>query len=478
MSTKNIDRRKFIHQASCMAVGGTTLLSSMLNLKAMTALANNSSSVMMNCNDQKALVCLFNSGGLDSYNMLIPTTPNEYNTYASVRSNQALALSTLRAINPLNTPGRTFGLNPAMANIQSLFNQGKAAFIANIGSLVTPITKQEYYDGTVISPLGLFSHSDQQMHWQTGFAHKRDAVGWAGKMSDLLTSCNSNINLPMNFSLSGSNTLQTGNESVEYTINTWNPTGGIESDYVNPMYNWWLENLKKNSLTNMLDETYVNIFEQTYKNTLKKSRTGVADINSAFNAAPSFDSFFNYNTYSDSGEYLKDAFKYTARLISQQSLLGMNRQIYFIDYGGWDHHDELIVSQETMLKDVDNGIGAFMNAINSINRQNSVTLFTLSEFGRTLTSNGNGTDHAWGGNVFVLGGAVNGQKIYGEYPTSLELDGPNEVGGGVFIPTTAAEEYFAELALWFGISPSSLTDIFPNLPNFFSGQGKPIGFMN
>lgn len=467
MSTYNISRRKFIGQAGCAALGGTTLLSSLLNVKAMDAMARNNSSVM-SCAGNKALVCLFNSGGLDSFNMLVPTTLSEYNVYAASRSNLALPINTLRPINATNTPGRTFGLHPSMVNMQSLFNQGKAAFVSNVGALVAPMTKQEFYDETVTAPLGLFSHSDQQMHWQTGFANKRDSVGWAGRISDLLSSCNTNLNVPLNISFAGSNLLQTGNNSVEYTINTWNPSGGIDSD---EPYNWWYSMMKKNTLTNMLDATYTSIFEQTYKNTIKKSRAAIADVSSALAAAPLFNGVFSSN-------YLSDAFKITAQLIATQSTLGMSRQIFFIDYGGWDHHDELLANQTEMLGMLDSAIGEFQTALNSINKADDVVTFSLSEFSRTLTSNGNGTDHAWGANVMVIGNPVIGQKIYGEYP-SLALNGPLEVGGGVLIPTTAAEEYFAEIALWFGVPSSNLLDLYPNLPNFYSiGATHPMGFLN
>ncbi len=472
MATFNISRRKFIGQAGCAALGSTTLLSSLLNIRTIDAMVQETSS-MASCNDFKALVCLFNSGGLDSFNMLIPTTPNEFSAYTNIRSNNALALtgpSAIKPINVLNTPGRTFGIHPAMDNIQSLFDTGKAAFISNIGSLVAPMTKQEYYDGTVVSPLGLFSHSDQIMHWMTGFAHKRDSVGWAGRIADLLSSCNTQQNVSMNMSFSGSSILQTGNENVEYAINTWDPTVGINSDISN--WGWWFDDLRKNSMTNIVDETYINIFENTFKNTIKKSRLGTADISLAINAAPTFPGIFSPN-------YISDSFKIIAQLIATQQQLGMNRQIYFLDYGGWDHHDELLNNQNAMLTELDNSIGEFYTALQSINKVNEVVSFSLSEFARTLTSNGNGTDHGWGGNVFAFGGPVIGQKIYGNYPESLAQNGSLEVGGGVFIPTTAAEEYFAELALWFGVPPSSLVDLYPNLPNFYSvGNTKPIGFLN
>ena len=473
MSSFHINRRKFIGQASCLAVGGTTFLSSILNLKALNAMSMNNSSVA-DCNDFKALVCLFNSGGLDSFNMLIPTTLSEYNTYVAARSNNALPLTqpnptdppAIRPINNTNTPGRTFGIHPTMNNIQSLFNNGDVAFVSNVGALVAPITKQEFYDESVTAPLGLFSHSDQQMHWQTGFASARAATGWAGKMADLLISCNANVNIPMSLSLSGSNLLQTGENSVPFTISPYGPVG-INDDN----NSWWYNSLRKDNITSMLDATYASVFEQTYKNITKSARQGNEQIEIALQNAPTFSGIFT-------DTYLSDAFKMVAQLVASQSALNMNRMVFFIDYGGWDHHDGLLENQNVMLNEVDNAIGEFHQALTSINKINNVTTFSLSEFSRTLTSNGNGTDHAWGANVMVMGGAVNGQKIYGTYPT-LQLESSIDIGGGVLIPSTAAEEYFAEIALWFGVPQSNLLDLYPNLPNFYSiGSGNPLGFLN
>ena len=227
MAVYKINRRNFIGQASCLAVGGTTLMSSLLNMKTIDAMTRNATSFSA-CNDYKALVCIFNSGGLDSFNMLVPRSTSEYNVYNSVRSNNALPLNQLLRIDALNTPGRLFGVHPSMTNMRNMFNNNQLAFISNIGSLVFPMTKQEFYDETVVAPLGLFSHSDQQMHWQTGFAHARAATGWAGKMSDLLISCNSNQNLSVSMSLSGSNLLQTGVNSVEFSLNPWSETGTVD----------------------------------------------------------------------------------------------------------------------------------------------------------------------------------------------------------------------------------------------------------
>jgi uncharacterized protein (DUF1501 family) len=164
--------------------------------------------------------------------------------------------------------------------------------------------------------------------------------------------------------------------------------------------------------------------------------------------------------------------------IAAHEALGMKRQIFFIDYGGWDHHDEVLDSQNFMLGELDTALGEFQAAMEELGLGKQVTTFSLSEFSRTLTSNGNGTDHAWGGNVMVMGGDVIGKRIYGEYPT-LALDSSLELGSGVLLPTTSADEYFAELALWFGVSPSELPGIFPAVSNFYTpGSGMPIGFLN
>ena len=164
--------------------------------------------------------------------------------------------------------------------------------------------------------------------------------------------------------------------------------------------------------------------------------------------------------------------------ITAHEALGMKRQIFFIDFGGWDHHDEVLNSQSAMLAELDTALGELSDALTELGLGNQVTTFTLSEFGRTLTSNVNGTDHAWGGNVMVMGDKVASKKIYGEYP-SLALSSQIELGSGVLIPQLSADQYFAELALWFGVNPTDLPDIFPSLTNFYQpGSGMPVGFMN
>ncbi|MBT8272112.1 MAG: DUF1501 domain-containing protein, partial [Bacteroidia bacterium] len=205
----NISRRKFLGQ-SCAALGYTTMFSSLINLKAIASATMNNSFVLQNSGNYKALVCISLTGGNDSYNMLMPRGNTEYNEYAITRSNLALPQQDILQINPFTTDGREFGIHPSMADMQTIFENQDLAFICNVGTLVEPATKQEIYNQSVQTPLGLFSHSDQQQQWHTGRPHERSSIGWGGRIADLTQSMNSNDNISMNISLQGLNLFQRG----------------------------------------------------------------------------------------------------------------------------------------------------------------------------------------------------------------------------------------------------------------------------
>ncbi len=465
-----VSRRKFLGQASCAAVGSTTLFSTLFNLKSVNAAASFNSSIGSKPNDYKAIVCLLNAGGIDSFNMLIPRSNTEYNQYANTRSNVAIPQGDLLPINPLVSDGKQYGLHPSLVHMQSLFETNKLAFVSNIGSLVQPITKQQFYNGSVPIPLGLYSHSDQIMHWQTGVPHARVAQGWGGKMADLMVSANENQTVSMNISLSGSNVFQTGNNSVEYSLHPVQGSIGING------YNddWLINQLRKAAIDGMVNPTYQNVFKNTYAKTIKTAIDGNELLSTVLDNAPVFTTPFSNNDLSSS-------FQMIAKTIAGRVELDMNRQIFFIEYGGWDHHDELINAQAVMLTEVDNALFEFNAAMEQLGLLDNVTTFSLSEFSRTLTSNGNGTDHAWGGNVFVMGGAVYGRNIYGTFPSlALGNSNPQEIGGGSLIPTTAADQYFAEIAMWYGVPVSELATLFPNIGYFFdtTSGSSPLGFLN
>jgi uncharacterized protein (DUF1501 family) len=364
--------------------------------------------------------------------------------------------------------------------MQNLFETGKLAFINNVGTLIHPITKAQFYNGTVPSPLGLYSHSDQQLQWQTGIPHERSAIGWGGKMADLLISANPNQTISMNISLSGSNIFQTGENTVEYALNPQNGSVGI-IDYNNQ--NWVVHTMKRAAIDGMVNPAYKNVFKNTYRKTIKTAIDGNEMLSAVLDNPPTFN--LPFQTNNDFGASLQ----MIARTIAGRSELNLKRQIFFVDIGGWDMHDELLNAQAEGLTIVDNALHQFNAAMEQLGVSDKVTVFSLSEFSRTLTSNGNGTDHAWGGNVFVMGGAVNGRKLYGQYP-SLALTNynpdpnmdtnPLEVGGGSLIPTTSADQYFAEIALWYGVPASDLVMLFPNIGNFYNPMSgvPPIGFLD
>jgi len=472
MSKHHISRRKFLGQASCAALGTTTFLSTLLNLKTMSAAAGFNTSGYTTRNDYRALVCLSFSGGNDAFNMLIPTDQSEYQNYANTRSNLALPLSGPGAILPIqvqNTPGRTFGLHPSLTKTSQLFDQGHISFVSNVGTLIQPVTKQQVYNGMADLPLGLYSHSDQQMHWHTGVPSQRAAVGWGGKIADLLQAANGNSNISLNLSLSGSNLFQTGNETVEYTLDPTEGSRGIKN--TDEWYDWWNPSLHSIAINSQLDQTYADPFKQSYKEVVRISRDGHQLIVSALEGVSRFTIPFEET-------YLSQSFHMVAKMIAAREALGLQKQIFFIDYGGWDHHDELLGNQAAMLAEVDDALYSFSAAIEELGLSEQVTTFSLSEFSRTLTSNGNGTDHAWGSNAFMMGGAVRGSRIFGDYP-DLTLNNPLDLYGGVLIPTMSTDVYFAELALWFGVPASELPLLFPNIGTFFNIQSgtMPIGIL-
>lgn len=463
----NISRRKFIGD-SCAALGYTTLFSSLINLKAMAAAATDNSAIIPYGGDYKALVCLMLSGGNDSFNMLIPKGNSEYNEYAIARSNLAIPQNDVLRINPNTSDGRVFGLHPELNNMRQMFESGNLAFLANVGTLVEPSTKSEIRNNTVKTPLGLFSHSDQSQQWQTGKPGERTNVGWGGKIADLVQTMNSNDTISMNISLRGTNIFQRGDQITPYTIKN-SGSVGISGYGGNGLFN----ELKTEALDSMLERDYQDIYKNTYKNTVKASN----DANLEFQSA--VDGISEFVTTIPEDNNLAEQLRMVAKTIAARDTLGFSRQIFFVEIGGFDNHDELLINHGSNLKELNDALTYFNSVLFELNIGDCVTTFSVSDFARTLTSNGNGTDHAWGGNAFVMGGAVNGKEIYGDYPT-LALDSDLDLRNGVLVPTTAADLYMAELALWFGVSPSDLNMVLPNLSNFYdtTSSAPPLGFMN
>ncbi len=462
------NRRDFLSTLGlgCASVGATTLLSGITNMGLLNAAASANAPVYTQ-NGYKALVCILLAGGNDSYNMLIPRGASEYTEYADVRTNLKIPQEQLLPVNPLNPDGRLYGLHPNMPNIQSMFNTGKLAFIANVGALVAPTTLTTF-NGAQNLPLGLFSHSDQEKHWQTSVPQDRNALGWGGRLADILHTNNANQNISMNISLNGINIFQRGDIIQSYAIEPRN-SGSVA--ITGSSNNGFYQTLKRQTLDNLLDINYQNILEKAYANSVTGSKESSLEFSTAIDNGVSFTTVFGEDN-------LSQRLNMVAKTIAARDFLNVSNQTFFVQLGGFDTHDNFMLEHGELMATLDTALQSFYDTLVELGVENDVTTFTISDFARKLVSNGNGSDHAWGGHALVMGGAVAGQKIYGQYP-NLYLGNSLDTGDGRLIPTTSCDEYFAELAMWFGASPSDLNQILPNIGNFWtpSAGSQPIGFM-
>ncbi len=464
------NRRRFLKQigVGCASVGATSLLSGITNLGLINAAAAANRPLFPPVtSNYKAIVCLMLSGGNDSYNLLVPKDPMAYQQYANVRTNLAIASGTLRDIHPTNVGGKLFGIHPNLVNVQQLFNAGDAAFIANIGALVEPTTLSEFNNGFKKAPLGLYSHADQILHWQTSIPQERGTVGWGGRLADILYTNNSNENISMNISLDGINTFQRGNIISGYAIQAGFGAVSISGSNSTNFYN----TLKRQTLDSLLEASYQNIFEKAYAGTISNSKNSAIEFGAALAQGTPFSTSFT-------DDVLSQKLKSVAEVIAARGPLGMSNQTFFVQHGGYDNHDNHIEDHGDLMSTLDNAIGAFYNSLIELGVQNDVVIFTASDFARKLVSNGDGSDHAWGGNSLVIGGAVSGQKIYGSFP-ELYLNNPLDTGNGRILPTISCDELFAELALWMGASSSDLDQILPNIGRFWTpiSSSGPLGFL-
>lgn len=422
--------------------------------------------------DYKALVCLFLDGGNDSHNMLVPYEQSEYDDYFSIRldpSQGGLALSR-DSLLPIATPGgRSFGLHPAMSGIKQLYDQGDVAFVANVGSLVEPTNYSDYQANNNL-PLGLFSHSDLTRHWQTGIPQSRaSATGWGGRAADILTDpADRDDPIPLAISLDQVNRFQSAIYANPYVVTAYE--GAVEYNAFES--NWAPDVVVQTAMAEIFARNDSNLMRQTYQDLTRQSIDAASQYNDATSSV-------TFNTVFP-GTYIARQLERIARTIAAAPTLEHSRQTFFVSYGGWDHHNDLIGPQNNMLGQVDAAMSAFHACLSELGLIDNVTLFTASDFGRTLAGNGQGSDHGWGGNQMVLGGSVVGSDVYGEYPLSLASGNPLDLGRGRLIPTLSVDEYAAEMLMWMGIGNNAdLETVLPNIRNFFastSGDG-PVGFL-
>jgi uncharacterized protein (DUF1501 family) len=473
---QKISRRQFIGQANCAAVGTASLLSSLLSLRLTAGAAS-----ATNFTDYKALVCLFLNGGNDSFNMLIPRQQSAYNEYEQVRggvggTGLAIPRANLHQITSSlqNTSAGAgysdFGIHPDLPYLKTLYDQGDLAFVSNVGSLIEPTSLVQYNDGSKPLPEGLFSHPDHQVHWQTLVPQVRGSApkGWGGRMAEVMSHANQQSNISMNISLSGANVLQSGNTTVPYIAD---PGGVVE-----------LKNYGQDpTLQLAVDDILGHHYQSIYSKTLAQANRNSIDASVLFKSAlDSLSIPFDPSAIVDNTQTYQ-RLSMVSKIMEARTALSMNRQIFFVERGGWDHHNELLDPQSGLFIELNEAIEIFWTAIQSMGLQNNVVLYTASDFGRTLTSNGSGSDHAWGGNHFIISGNgnINGGEIYGKYP-DLALDNSStDLGRGRILPTTSVDAYMAELANWYGVPQSEMSTVIPNINNFsFSNPNSPLGILN
>ncbi len=412
--------------------------------------------------DYRALVCVFMFGGNDSFNMLVPNTTAEYQAYATSRQNLAIDQADLLPIMRASQPTADFGLHPSMGGIKGLFDAGDAAFVTNVGPLVQPTTKDAYFNGSVVLPPQLFSHNDQQDQWTSLRGNAQSSTGWAGRMADLIRTGVTEQQMATNASLFGANLLQSADETVAYVMGPGGPIQfeGFSTDPQSILFE------QREAFQRVISAQYGTVYERGFAEVQQRAINAADVVTAAIDSAPPINAVF---PQSQLGVQLQTV----ARLIAVRDRLQMKRQIFFVATGGFDTHDNQLNDQPGLLGGISDAIAAFHAATAELGVENDVTTFTQSDFGRTLTSNGDGTDHAWGGNQLVVGGAVSGQELYGNYPL-LAINGPEDVSGGRMIPSTSADQYAATLASWFGIPDGDLNIVAPNLVNFAE---RDLGFM-
>jgi uncharacterized protein (DUF1501 family) len=460
--TINATRRDFLRAAARLSVAGAATPWA-VNLAAL-----GSAAAQTIPSDYKALVCVFMYGGNDHSNMVVPYDNTSYQLYAQSRSNLTLPQTSLL---PLSTPanpsmsGRQISLRSELQPLKAIYDGGRAAVLANVGTLVVPTTMAQYRGRSVPLPPSLFSHNDQQSVWQTYDGRREGArIGWGGRAGELMAAGNQYQNFTC-VSASGTAVFLSGQSMVQMQIGN---NGGlaITSLAGSTLYG---SSMGPATARRLMTEDRTNLFEKDYNAVVKRSAEAAQTLNAALVGFPATAAPFSAFPNTGLGNQLRNV----ARMIAARQPLGAHRQVFHVSMGGFDQHSGLITGHGGRMTELANAMAAFYQATVSLGIADSVTAFTASDFGRTLDSNGEGSDHGWGAHHLIVGGAVKGGDLYGTWPETV-LRGPNDVGRGNLLPTTSVNQYAATLATWFGISATQMADVLPNTVNFTQ---LDLGFM-
>ncbi len=467
----NADRREFLKRSSMLSIAGAAAPWAM-NLAAIGEAAAQSAT------DYKALVCIFLFGGNDYANTIIPYDATNYNKYLALRGatlSIPSATLTATALTPLASAmggtdlgARQYALAPNLSPLLPIFNDEKLAVLLNAGTLIQPTTKAQYTAKSVPLPAKLLSHNDQQSVWQSSAAEGA-TTGWGGRIGDLFASGNGNSTFSC-ISVSGNAVYLSGSSAVQYQVST---NGSVALNALKtPMFG---STTIANTLKSMITAPSNQLFQSEHARIAKRAVDANDQLTSALavttNKLPA-NALFMSPTF-DTTNSLATQLKMVAQLIAARDTLSAKRQVFFVSLGGFDTHDNLTTDHPALMTKVSNAMSMFDDAMRKINAHNFVTSFTASDFGRTLTGNGDGSDHGWGSHHLIMGGAVKGKRFYGT-PPEVANNGADDIGQGRLVPTTSVDQLAGTLASWFGVSNTDMKVVLPNLGNFSNGN---LGFL-
>ena len=453
MAKKYNRRRIFLKASAHMALlgSGAAAVNGKLNLIGSALAAQGDYAGLT---DYKALVCVFLYGGSDSFNLFIPSEQTPFNDYQQSRGPLALAQDSL-----LSDANASVRFNPNLPDLRDIYDAGNLAIVRNVGNLIQPVSRTQYQNNPSLIPAELFAHNHQQEQVQKSWSSRPTGLvgaGWGGRMADLLMEANGSTQLPTCFSMDNANFFQPGNHSVPIAINANRgpqlmPYLDANASSLNGGRDAAMEQLLRLSTNHGME----NFAANSYVSARDSSRA----LSSVINASPDLGPVAPNNR-------LASQLRMIARMISGREQLGLNRQIFFAGLGGWDTHDNQTPRLISLTQQLNAAFSQFNRDVATLGVQNEVTTFTTSDFGRTLTINGDGSDHGWGGHYMVMGGAVNGGQLYGDWP-NYAVGSEDDIGNeGRVIPRMSLNEYGASLGSWMGLSNSDLPDVFPDLANF------------
>ena len=459
----NLTRRGLLKSTAALAL-------QRVSIPMATSLGLMADAAAQSANDYKALVCIFLYGANDHYNTVIPydvpTHTNYYNirkgtpTAGTVYDGIAIGRNSLSAtaLSTALSDGRQMALNPEMSALKTLFENKRSSILMNVGPLVVPTSRTQYDNKSVPLPPKLFSHNDQQAYWQSSFQTEGGAKGWGGRAADLLMSNNSKSTLTC-ISINGNALFLSGQNAISYQMSS---TGATTINAIKGKSLFGSANCAA-ALQTLITQQSPLPMASDYTTVTKRALDTYDGIVAAIGATAS--ASMNALFPSSATNTLSAQLKMVARMIEQQATFGMKRQVFMVGMGGFDLHDFLATQHPPLLQKLSSAMKEFDDAMTSLGKGSQVTAFTASDFGRTLTSNGDGSDHGWGSHHFVMGGAVNGGTILGTAP-EIGLTHNQQVGSGRLLPSTAVDQLGAELAAWFGVSATDVKTVLPNAKNF------------